>query len=156
MNKAQVIGNLGRDPEIRTMPSGDKVASFSVATSERWKDKVSGERKERTEWHNITVFNQNLIGVVEQYVKKGTKVYIEGQIETRKWDDKGTDRHSTEIVLRPFRGEIELLSPAGTGRPAPDAEAYGTTRSRDDRQTATGGTGGGGRPSYDLDDDIPF
>lgn len=156
MNKVQLIGNLGRDPEIRTLTSGDKVASFSVATSERWKDR-DGNKKERTEWCNVVVFNENLVKVIEQYVKKGSKIYVEGQMQTRKWtDNNNVERYSTEVVLRNFRGEIELLSPAGSGRPAPDPDAYGTTRDRDERQTASGGTSAGGRPNYDLDDDIPF
>jgi len=115
LNKVTIIGNLGKDPEIRSFPNGDKVASFSVATSEKWKDKQSGEYKERTEWHRVSVLNQNLMNVIEKYVHKGTKLYLEGQLETRKWQDKdGTDKFSTEIVLRPYRGEIVLLDSVKT------------------------------------------
>lgn len=159
MNKVQLIGNLGRDPDIRVMSSGDKVASFSVATSERWKDKQTGERKERTQWCNVVIFNQNLVQVVEQYVKKGSKLYVEGQMETRKYtDNSGVDKWATEVVLRPFRGEIELLNSAAGGRPAPDPDSYGTTNTRDgsgDASSRSGGGGGAGR-DYGLDDDIPF
>jgi single-strand DNA-binding protein len=110
VNKAIIVGNVGKDPEIRSMQSGDTVASFSIATSESWKDKTSGERKEKTEWHRVSCFNQGLNKVIDSYVKKGSKIYIEGQIETRKWTDKdGVEKYSTEIVLRPFRGELVLL-----------------------------------------------
>lgn len=110
VNKVILIGNVGKDPEIRTMQSTDKVASFSIATSESWKDKASGERKEKTEWHRIAVWNQGLVGIVEKYVKKGSKIYIEGQLETRKWTNKdGVEQYSTEIVLKQFRGELTLL-----------------------------------------------
>jgi single-strand DNA-binding protein len=111
LNKVTIIGNLGKDPEIRTMQSGDKVANFSVATSERWKDKTTGERKEKTEWHRVVVFNQGLVKVIEGYVKKGSKVYLEGQLETRSWDDSktGEKKYSTEIALRPFKGELVML-----------------------------------------------
>lgn len=109
VNKIILVGNLGKDPEVRTMQSGDKVANLSIATSERWKDK-SGERKERTEWHRVVIFNQNIIKVAEQYLKKGSKVYIEGQLETRKWTDQsGVDKYSTEVVLRPYKSELTML-----------------------------------------------
>lgn len=114
VNKVILIGNLGKDPEVRTMPFGDRVANFSIATSESWKDKATGERKEKTEWHKIAIFNQGIVGVVERYLKKGAKVYIEGQLETRKWiDDKQQERYSTEIVLRPFGGSLTMLSSGG-------------------------------------------
>jgi single-strand DNA-binding protein len=125
VNKVMLVGNVGKDPEIRRTQDGTPVASFSVATSEKWKDKSSGERKERTEWHNVVVFNEQLAGVVENYVKKGAKVYVEGALQTRKWTDKnGQDRYSTEVVLQKFRGEIQLLDKldrddAPTPRPAP-------------------------------------
>ncbi len=116
VNRVILIGNLGKDPEIRSFPSGDKVASFSVATSESWKDKTSGEKKEKTEWHKVSCFNQGLVKVIESYVKKGSKIYIEGQLETRKWTDKdGQEKYSTEIVLRPFRGELTLLGSKSDG-----------------------------------------
>ena len=121
VNKVILIGNLGKDPEIRAFQNGGRVASFSVATSESWKDKTTGEKKDRTEWHRISVLNDKLVEVVERYIKKGSKVYIEGQLETRKWTDKdGKEKYSTEIVLRPFRGEITMLD-AKKG----DAEAFG-------------------------------
>ena len=113
VNKVILIGNLGKDPEVRRLNSGDQVVSFSVATSETWRDKTSGERKERTEWHNVVIFNENLGKVAEQYCKKGTKVYIEGQLQTRKWQDQsGADKYTTEVVLQRFRGELQLLDSA--------------------------------------------
>ena len=151
VNKVILIGNLGRDPEIRTMQSGGRVANLSVATSENWRDKASGERKERTEWHRVVIFNENLVRLCESYLRKGSKVYIEGQIETRKWQDQsGQDKYSTEIVLRPFRGEITMLDSRGGGG-GPDTGG-------DDGPPPSGGRSGGppvgGGP--DLDDDIPF
>lgn len=122
VNKVIIVGNVGKDPEVRTFQSGGRVASFSVATSESWKDKATGERKERTEWHRISIFNENLVGIVEKYVKKGSKVYLEGQLETRKWKDKDdVEKFSTEVVLRPFRGEIVLLDGKGNAE-APSNE----------------------------------
>lgn len=110
LNKVILIGNVGKDPEIRALQSSDRVASFSLATSESWKDKATGERKSKTEWHRVSCFNQGLVGVIENYVKKGSKIYIEGQIETRKWADKdGVEKYSTEIILRPFKSELVLL-----------------------------------------------
>ena len=110
VNKVILVGNLGKDPDVRRLNSGDQVVSFSVATSETWRDKSSGERKERTEWHNVVIFNENLGKVAEQYCKKGTKVYLEGQLQTRKWQDQsGADRYTTEVVLQRFRGELQLL-----------------------------------------------
>ena len=110
VNKVILIGNLGKDPDVRRLNSGDQVVSFSVATSETWRDKASGARKERTEWHNVVIFNENLGKVAEQYCKKGSKVYLEGQLQTRKWQDQsGADRYTTEVVLQRFRGELQLL-----------------------------------------------
>ena len=110
VNKVILIGNLGRDPEIRTMPSGEKVANLALATSERWKDKDSGEQKERTEWHRIVVFNQGLVKVCEDYLNKGAKIYLQGQLETRKWTDgNGIEKYTTEVVLRPYRSELVML-----------------------------------------------
>jgi len=147
INKAMLIGHLGADPEVRTLNSGTRVASFSLATSESWKDKATGERKERTEWHRIVVFAPGLVDLAEKYLKKGSKAYVEGQIATRKWQDSaGQDRYSTEIVLQPFRGEIQLLDRReGSGRPDPDPDAYGTTRMRDEAPAPA-----------DLNDEIPF
>lgn len=110
MNKAQIIGNIGRDPEIRHSQDGTKIASFSVATSERWRDKQTGERKEKSEWHRVVCFNDRLSEVVEKYLRKGSKVYVEGSLQTRKWTDKdGAEKYSTEIVLSKFKGELEML-----------------------------------------------
>jgi single-strand DNA-binding protein len=112
LNKATLIGNLGKDPEIRTFQNGGRAATFSIATSESWKDKETGERKERTEWHRVSLMSEGLITVAEKYLKKGAKVYVEGRLETRKWTDKeGQERYSTEIVLRPYRGELVMLDP---------------------------------------------
>lgn len=115
LNKVTLIGNLGRDPEIRFMPDGSRVASFSLATSDTWKDKTTGERKDRTEWHRIVVFNEKLAEVVEKYIRKGTKLYIEGQLQTRKWTDQtGVDKYTTEVVLGKFRGDLVILDPKKT------------------------------------------
>lgn len=152
INRAILLGNVGRDPEIRTMGNGDKVATFSIATSERWKDKTSGVQKEATEWHTIVVYNQNLIPVVEQYVKKGTRVGIEGMIKTRKWQAQdGSDRWSTEIVIGRFDGRLSLEGqPQGAKRT--DEHGYGTTITKEPPASA------GARPPLgkELDDDIPF
>lgn len=109
VNKVILVGNLGADPEIKTMQSGDRVANLSVATSESWKDKATDERKERTEWHRVVVFNQNLVDICEKYLEKGSKVYLEGQLETRSWEKDGEKKYATEVVLRQFRGEITML-----------------------------------------------
>ncbi|MBL0928555.1 MAG: single-stranded DNA-binding protein [Alphaproteobacteria bacterium] len=144
VNKAIIMGNLGRDPEIRTLENGTKVANLSVATSETWRDKNSGERQERTQWHRVVVWNENLIKVIESYAKKGMKVYIEGQNETRKWtDNDGKDRYVTEIVLNRYRGEFTMVD-----RPdAPDSSEG------DPRPPGGGKSKDAGGP---IDDDIPF
>jgi len=142
VNKVMLVGNVGKDPEIRRTQDGAIVASFSVATSERWKDKASGERKERTEWHNVVVFNEQLAGVVEKFVKKGSKVYVDGALQTRKWTDKnGQDRYSTEVVLQKFRGEIQLLDKLDKSDQADDPDRF--------RNEPAGS-------AARLDDDIPF
>jgi single-strand DNA-binding protein len=157
VNKVILVGNLGKDPEVRRLNSGDQVVNFSVATSETWRDKTSGERKERTEWHNVVIFNENLGKVAEQYCKKGTKVYIEGQLQTRKWQDQsGNDRYTTEIVLTRFRGELQLLdSRGGEARDSlPDengSRSFGRPAVGGERKPAL--SGGGAGP---IDDDIPF
>lgn len=154
VNKVILIGNLGKDPEIRSFPNGGRVANFSIATSESWKDKSSGEKKERTEWHRISVTNDALVGVVERYVKKGSKVYIEGQLETRKWTDKdGQEKYTTEVVLRPYRGELTMLDSRGSGGGASD---FG---GGDFDQPQSGGSSGGSfaaSSKNDMDDEIPF
>ncbi|MER8811420.1 single-stranded DNA-binding protein [Mesorhizobium sp. M0965] len=133
VNKVILIGHLGADPEIRRLNSGDSVVNFRVATSESWRDKTSGERKEKTEWHTIVVFNENLCKVAEQYLKKGMKVYVEGQLATRKWEDQsGAARYSTEIVLQKFRGEIQMLDKLD--HPARSPDDYGTQRGASSRQ----------------------
>lgn len=109
VNKVILVGNVGADPEVRTMQSGDKVANFTLATSESWNDKSSGERREKTEWHKIVIFNQGLVKLCENYIRKGTKLFIEGQLETRSWESNGEKKYTTEIVLKPFRGEIMML-----------------------------------------------
>lgn len=165
VNKVIIVGNLGRDPEVRSFANGGKVCNLRVATSETWRDKGTGERKERTEWHSVAIFNENLVRIAEQYLRKGSKVYLEGQLETRKWQDQsGQDRYSTEVVLRPFRGEMTLLDGRGEGGGggAPRDDFGGAP---DDRGGGYGGGGGGrsgggggdfGRGKADFDDDIPF
>ena len=150
VNKVILVGNLGRDPEVRSTQDGAKVANLSVATSESWKDKNSGERRERTEWHRVAIFNERLVDVAEKYLKKGSKVYIEGQLQTRKWTDQsGQERYTTEIVLNRFRGELTMLDGRGGG--GADA-GDGGGMSEPPAQGGGGRSGGGG----DLDDDIPF
>ena len=174
VNKVILIGNLGRDPEVRRMPSGDAIVNLRLATTESWRDKASGERKEKTEWHSVVIFNENLAKVAEQYLKKGSKVYIEGQLQTRKYNDKdGVEKYSTEIVLQRYRGELTMLEGRGQGGGAgsfgaddgPGAFAGGGggggssfgRSSPMDRGGSTGGGGGrGGSRSEAIDDDIPF
>jgi len=152
VNKVILVGNLGRDPEIRTFPNGGRVANFSIATSESWKDKSSGERKERTEWHRISVTNDALVGVVERFLKKGSKVYIEGQLETRKYEKDGREVYTTEVVLRPYRGELTMLD----GRAGGGSDSMG---GGDDFGGGAPSSGGGNFASSsknDMDDEIPF
>lgn len=161
VNKVILIGNLGRDPQVRRMNSGEAVVNFSVATTESWRDKGSGERKERTEWHNVVIFNENLAKIAEQYLKKGSKVYVEGQLQTRKYQDKdGAEKYTTEIVLQRYRGELTLMDSRGQGmeegrddgrsfdRPAGNA-SFGRSSPMDQRPA-------GGSISEAIDDDIPF
>lgn len=146
VNKVILVGNLGRDPEVRTFGNGGKVVNLRIATTESWTDKQSGERKERTEWHSVAIYNEGLAKIAEQYLRKGSTVYLEGALETRKWQDQsGVDKYTTEVVLRQFRGELTLLG----GKPADEGQ-------RQERSQSQGGAGygGGGRP--DLDDEIPF
>lgn len=137
VNKVILVGNLGKDPEIRTLNNGDRVANLSLATSETWRDKTSGERKEKTEWHRIVIFNDNLVKVCENYLKKGSTVYIEGSLQTRKYEQNGVEKYATEIVLQKYRGELTMLG----GK---------TERDEHDQRPADA------RESYDLNDDIPF
>jgi single-strand DNA-binding protein len=149
VNKVILIGNLGRDPEVRSFQNGGKVCSLRVATSETWKDKTSGERKEKTEWHSVSIFNEGLVRIAEQYLKKGSKVYLEGQLETRKWQDQsGADKYSTEVVLRAFGGTMTMLDPTGGGGDSQSSQGGSGGQS-------SGGYDGGNAPSY-QDDEIPF
>jgi single-strand DNA-binding protein len=166
VNKVILVGNLGADPEIRRLNSGDPVVNFRIATSESWRDKNSGERKEKTEWHNIVVFNDQLAKVAEQYLKKGMKVYVEGQLQTRKWQDQtGQDRYTTEVVLQKFRGELQMLDARGQGEGGQvgysggSRESFGQSDSYGGRGSGGGNAGGnrgGGDATRELDDEIPF
>ena len=162
VNKVILVGNVGKDPEIRSMQSGGKIANLSIATSETWNDKASGERKEKTEWHRVVIFNDRLVDVVERFVKKGRKLYVEGSLQTRKWTDQsGQEKYSTEIVVDRFRGDITLLDSARGGEEGGESGGYGNApRQAPSRQPARASSeapswepnrGGG-----DLDDDIPF
>jgi single-strand DNA-binding protein len=160
VNKVILVGNLGRDPEVRSFQNGGKVVNLRIATSESWKDKQSGERKERTEWHSVAIFSEPLARIAEQYLRKGSKVYIEGQLETRKWQDQsGADRYSTEVVLRPYRGELTLLDSAGGSGGGGGSSSYDDDRGGGGYGGGSGGYGGGsggGGGRTDLDDEIPF
>jgi single-strand DNA-binding protein len=147
VNKVILIGHLGKDPESRSSNGGNKILSFSLATSESWRDKQTGDRKEKTEWHQVTVFNEHIVKVVEQYCKKGSKVYLEGKLRTRKWQDKeGSDRYTTEVVLENFNGQLVLLDGKDGGSRSSDSGG-------ESRPALSGGGSGGGAP---VDDDIPF
>ena len=162
INKVILVGNLGQDPEIRTFQNGGKIANLRIATSETWKDRNSGERRERTEWHTVVIHSEPLVRVAEQFLKKGMKVYIEGQLETRKWQDQsGADRYSTEVALRPFRSELTMLdgrggSGGGGGGRDESFGGYEGGGSPGGRSggASPGGTAPAGRP--DFDDEIPF
>lgn len=168
LNKVMLIGNLGADPEIRSFQNGGKVANLRIATSETWKDKNTGEKQERTEWHTVSIFSEGLIGVVERFLRKGSKVYIEGQLQTRKWQDQqGNDRYSTEVVLRGLNGTLTMLDgaqgsggAAGGGSGSRGGEYGGSQSSGGGDNWRSGGgqsTGSSGGSNYDdLDDDIPF
>ena len=152
VNKVILIGNLGRDPEVRSFQNGGKVANLNVATSESWKDKQTGERRERTEWHRVSIFNEGLVRLAEQYLSKGSKVYLEGRLETRKWQDQsGQERHFTEVVLRPFAGEMTFLDTRGS--------QGGSQGSQNGQGTATGQSAGAAQDApqtREYDDEIPF
>ena len=161
VNKVILVGNLGRDPEIRSMQSGDKVCNLSVATSERWKDRNSGEMQEKTEWHRVVIFDQKLAEVAEKYLKKGAKVFLEGQIQTRKWtDNAGVEKYTTEVVLQRFRGELVMLDSRGEGGGGGGGGGgydSGPTDYGNPQPAVAGGGGGGGMSGGDdLDDEIPF
>ena len=155
VNKVILVGNLGADPEVRQLPSGEPVVNLRLATSESWRDKNSGERKEKTEWHKIVIFNENLAKVAEKYLHKGSKIYIEGALQTRKWTNKdGQDQYSTEVVLQKFRGELQMLD----GRGADSGAAFeGASAGGGGRRAVAGGRGGPAQDfSADPDDEIPF
>ncbi len=175
VNKVILVGNLGRDPEVRSFSNGGKVCNLRIATSETWRDRNSGERKERTEWHSVAIFSEPLAKIAEQYLRKGSKVYIEGQLETRKWQDQsGQDRYSTEVVLRPFTGNLTLLDGRGEGGSGGSGGYGGGSQGGggyDDGPSYGGGSGGsgssgggfgggsqggGGGGRSDFDDEIPF
>jgi single-strand DNA-binding protein len=159
VNKVILIGNLGRDPEIRSTQDGLRICTLSVATSESWRDKASGERKERTEWHRVVIFNDKLVEIVEKYLKKGAKIYIEGALQTRKWtDNSGQERYTTEVVLQRYRGELTMLDGRGGGS---GGGGYAESPPAEEFAAAGAGSGGGGRaerraPVQELDDEIPF
>ena len=181
VNKVILIGNLGRDPEVRSFQNGGKVVNLRIATSETWRDKATGERKERTEWHSVAIFNEGIAKIAEQYLKKGSTVYIEGSLETRKWQDQsGQDKYTTEIVLRPYNGNLTLLGGRdgggsgggggggyddrggyddggqGGGSGGGSGGGYGGGSSGGGRGGSGGGSGGGGGGRSDMDDEIPF
>ncbi|MGE5503693.1 MAG: single-stranded DNA-binding protein [Actinomycetota bacterium] len=163
VNKVILVGNLGRDPEVRTAQDGSKIVNLNIATSESWKDRGSGERREKTEWHRVVIFNPNLAEVAERYLRKGSSVYVEGSLQTRKWTDQsGQEKYTTEVVIGRFRGELTLLG----GREGGGGGGYDDGGSPPPRSGGGGGGGGGGRggqgggsgwePPADLDDEIPF
>ena len=155
VNKVILVGNLGRDPEVRSMQSGDKVCNLSVATSERWKDRNSGEMQEKTEWHRVVMFDQKLVEVAEKYLQKGAKVFLEGQLQTRKWTDQsGQEKYTTEVVLQRFRGEMVMLDSRGGGQGG--GGGYDAPPPHDQQPAMAGGGGGGMGGGGDLDDEIPF
>lgn len=164
VNKVILIGNLGRDPEVRNFPNGGKVCNLRIATSENWKDRNTGERRERTEWHSVAIFSEPLVRVAEQYLRKGSKVYIEGQLETRKWQDQsGADRYSTEVVLRPYTSTLTMLDGRNDGGQGGGGNyggggGYGGQGGGDYGGGYDSGPSGGGSPmpASDLDDEIPF
>ena len=163
VNKVILIGNLGRDPEVRSFQNGGKVCNLRIATSENWKDKNTGERREKTEWHSVAIFQEGLVRIAEQYLRKGSKVYIEGQLQTRKWQDQsGQDKYSTEIVLQGYGGTLTMLDGrdgGGVGAPSGGGSGYDNRQDGGYDSGYSGGPAQGGgtpAPSRDLDDEIPF
>ena len=153
VNKVILLGNLGRDPEIRSLQSGSKMATFSLATSRRWKDKATQEQKDKTSWHNVVIFGDGLVNIVEKYVKKGSKIYLEGELQTRKWQDQsGNDRYSTEVVLQGFNSTLTLLDTKGSIPQSSNEEK----QIESDNNTELDNTIADKKESEDLDDDIPF
>lgn len=163
VNKVILVGNLGADPEVRNLPGGGKVVNLSIATSERWKDKNTGEQREKTEWHRVVIFSEGLVGVAEKYLSKGSKVYLEGQLQTRKWQDQaGNDKYSTEVVLQGFNSNLTLLDGRNNDQ-AGGEDRGGGDRGRDDDRGRSSGRPGADRqqraPAFEpggMDDDIPF
>ena len=156
VNKVILIGNLGADPEVRRTQDGRPIVNLRVATSESWRDKTTGERKEKTEWHRVVIFSEGLAKIAEQYLKKGSKVYLEGQLQTRKWQDKdGQDRYSTEVVLQGFNSQLTMLDRAGGGGGGEASDSFGSPGPTAARKPAMAGAGGGGKRD-DMDDEIPF
>ena len=152
VNKVIIVGNLGRDPEVRNFQNGGKVCNLRIATSERWKDKNSGEQREKTEWHSVAIFSEPLVRVAEQYLRKGSKIYVEGQLETRKWQDQqGQDRYTTEVVLRPYRSELTILSGRGEM-----GDSMAVSSSSDPMGGEIASPSNFPKPAGDMDDDIPF
>ena len=166
VNKVILVGNLGRDPEIRSMQDGGKIVQLSIATSETWRDRASGERRERTEWHRVVIFNENLAKVAEQYLRKGSSIYVEGQLQTRKWtDQQGQEKYTTEVVLQRYRGELTMLGGRGDGGSGGGGGGYDEYNQAGGDSFGGGGGGGGDRGGSapgpaggpdDLDDEIPF
>ncbi len=159
VNKVILVGNLGRDPEVRTFQNGGKVVNLRIATSETWKDRNTGERREKTEWHSVAIFNEALGGIAEKYLKKGSTVYIEGQLETRKWQDQtGADRYTTEVVVKQFRGELTLLGGRDGAGPSyvPDQSSGNSMGGVYDSGPSSGPSGAGRGSKSDFDDEIPF
>ena len=162
INKVILVGNLGRDPEVRATQDGSKIVNLSLATSERWKDRNTGEQREKTEWHRVVIFNENLGRIAEQYLRKGSTCYIEGQLQTRKWtDQQGVEKYTTEVVMQRYRGELTLLggrgdSQMGGGSYAGDSDNFGSTTGDSGRPVGGGTTPPPMRDTSDLDDDIPF
>ena len=156
VNKVILLGNLGKDPEIRTMQSGSKMASFSIATSKRWKDKVTQEQRDKTSWHNIVVFSEGLVGIIEKYLKKGSKIYIEGELQTRKWQDKeGKDRYTTEIVLQGYNSTLTLLDNRNTDA-SNNPNVENTENKQLENNIQSESSSSSAEESNDIDDDIPF
>ncbi|MGB0921156.1 MAG: single-stranded DNA-binding protein [Alphaproteobacteria bacterium] len=159
VNKVILVGNLGADPEVRHTQNGDPIVNLRLATSETWKDRATGERRERTEWHRVVIFNDNLGKIAEQYLRKGSKVYVEGQLQTRKWQDQsGNDRYSTEVVLQRFRGELTMLDSRNSGGGGGQSGGYGGGDQGGgyDNGPVGGASAGGSGGGSDFDDDIPF
>jgi single-strand DNA-binding protein len=166
VNKVILVGNLGKDPEVRTSQDGTKIVNFTLATSETWNDRASGERKEKTEWHRVVIFNENVANVAEKYLRKGRKVYVEGSLQTRKWTDQsGQEKYTTEVVISRFRGDLQLIDSRAEGDAGGAGESSGGYQPRERapaRGAPSGGAKSGGAPSWDapkgndLDDEIPF